>query len=374
MQFIKRKSESHFVKSLDSFIFVLVLLVITPGTVQGHRQVGQFDNPYHAFTLVAVHKGYSHGVLQQQSFPTVGLNISVPSDWRRALDAGSINEIARYLSPRQGQADLFLDNLIITLTKYRTNQTLSEITSKNLKDLSYLNRFHLITMDNATIDSKPVSNIVYSFVKNRNLFSGMQLGLLLGNSYLSFTYTAELGKYAEYLSTVKEILSSIKIDQSALTGEARVFESAKDGFSLVYPANWTRGPPDYLSSAITIYGPLENLSDNYFDNIRISVQNVSAGNTTEFSLHNNFKELVNNYTANLKNFKVLQMENQSLSGKSALSITYNFTANDKIEHKIKIISTINNNKLYSGVYDSTNRSFGPILDGILSSFKFTNSR
>lgn len=52
------------------------------------------------------------------------------------------------------------------------------------------------------------------------------------------------------------------------------------------------------------------------------------------------------------------------------SITYSFTGNDMIEHKLQIVASIKVSKIYTVIYDSTERSFDDyvyVLKNLLSS-------
>jgi hypothetical protein len=88
------------------------------------------------------------------------------------------------------------------------------------------------------------------------------------------------------------MISSIKI--SCEPGEANQsmtpFHDARVGFTFKYPANWTILRQGYLSSNVTIYPPLDNLTDNYFDNLRIYAVN----------LHGNKPSLEDTYRAGVR--------------------------------------------------------------------------
>ena len=62
-----------------------------------------------------------------------------------------------------------------------------------------------------------LTNFGIEYSSNRNQYMSTQVGLIVGSAYLTFTYNAELGKYAEYIPTIEKILTSVKVNDSALT-------------------------------------------------------------------------------------------------------------------------------------------------------------
>lgn len=167
----------------------------------------------------------------------------------------------------------------------------------------------------------------------------LQVALILGPSYLTFTYNSELGKFAEYLPTIENILSSIKIngslpDQGSLQQNSTYlyFNDDLNGIALNYPSDWTIVRDHYLSSIFAIYAPLNGSADYYYDNIRINVQNFSQPSIMKLTSNDHLTGLQNYFKNALKNFKLLQEQNLTISGIPSYSITYSFTGNDMIEH------------------------------------------
>ena len=245
--------------------------------------------------------------------------------------------------------------------------------------LQRLEDFELIENSfDPTISGINASKIVYSYTENKIPYMGMQLGVVLGPSYLTFTYNTERGKYAEYLPTINEILSSVKIMPKILNQDTNnstriAFENETEGIALDYPANWNKGPLNYLSSIFTIYAPLNNLTDFYYDNIRINVdsRNETLTNVTAKDIVEEYEKTFN---STLNNFKTLQKQESIISGNPAYGITFMFTGNDGQEHKLQRIVTIKDDKIYTIIYDSLSDTFDlhlPVLNQILSSLKLS---
>ena len=310
-----------------------------------------------------------------RNYPSIGLNISIPSDWNLSKTSQSINEISTHLSPIQSESDRFQENIVIQEGKYLNNLTLSEFSSAIMAGLQRLEDFQLIeNLVDYTISGNPASKIVYSYSWNRIPYMTMVVGLVLGSSYLTFTYNAELGRYAEYLPTIEKILSSIKIDPTILGQKTQnstlvSFEDEINGISLEYPTNWTKGSNNYLSSILTIFAPLDNLTDLYYDNIRINV-NFSNETQANVTAKDQIIEFEKSFNSTIFNFKTLEKQELTVSDNPSYSITYSFTGDDGAEHKLQRIASIKDNKVYTITYDSVSDTFDkylPVLNQLLSS-------
>jgi len=330
-------------------------------------------------TPIAIYKRYSAGSMQSHYYPAIGLNISVPNDWNLSQTTQSINEVATYLSPKQNPFDRFQENLMIKEGRYLQNVTPSRFMNTTLEGLKGLSHFRMIEReDNFTVSGLPANKIVYSYDQNRYPYMAMQLSAFAGPAYLTFTYNTELGKYAEYLPVIENTIASVKIDPHFLFPQIQnstsvAFGDKSTGVSVQYPQNWTRAFDHYLTSIFAIYAPLQNASDTYYDNIRIMTQDIRNPGQSNFTVQKHITDLENYFKANLKNFHLLQNESTSLSATPAYGITYSFTSNDMMKHKLQRIVSLKVNKIYTIIYDSTENSFDrylPIFKELLTSFKF----
>lgn len=318
-----------------------------------------------ALVQFPIHKGYSSGALISHLYPSVGLNISIPSDWIRSPNIQSINEIATYNTPFQDQADKFSENLVIKKGRYLSNLSSPAYSNATLAILEKLPNFQLQERnDGFTLSGFQANKFRYSYSSNRNQYMSTQVGLIVGSTYLTFTYKAELGKYAEYIPTIEKILTSVKLNSSALTEipENKTIDLVNDtiGISVKYPSNWMRAEGDYLGSILTLIAPLENPLDFYYDNIRIYSNQVNQTNFT--SLKNMVKNVEAKFGKTLKDFKVLSRANETVSKSPALTIVYTFTGNDGFQHKI-LRSTFmpKPTQIYYMIYDSTIDTFDKYL-------------
>ena len=106
-------------------------------------QICSSPNNCLGFVQFPLHKGYSSGDLVSHYYPSVGLNISIPSDWIQSPNIQSINEIATYNTPFQGQADKFSENLVIKKGRYLSNLSSPVYSNATLAGLEKLPNFQL---------------------------------------------------------------------------------------------------------------------------------------------------------------------------------------------------------------------------------------
>ena len=317
------------------------------------------------FVQFPLHKGYSSGALVSHYYPSVGLNISIPSDWIQSPNIQSINEIATYNTPFQGQADKFSENLVIKKGRYLSNLSSPAYSNATLAVLEKLPNFQLQERnDEFTLSGFQANKFRYSYSSNRNQYMSTQVGLIIGSAYITFTYNAELGKFAEYIPTIEKILTSVKLNDSALTeipeNKTIVLANNTIGISVKYPSNWMRADGNYLGSLVTLLAPLESPQDFYYDNIRIYSTQVNQTNFT--SLENMVKDVEAKFDKTLKDFKVLSRANETVSNSPAHTIVYTFTGNDGYQHKI-LRSTFmpKPTQIYHMIYDSTIDTFDKYL-------------
>ena len=169
---------------------------------------------------------------------------------------------------------------------------------------------------------------------------------------------------SEYIPTIEKILTSVKLNDSALTeipeNKTIALVNNTIGISVKYPSSWMRADGDYLDSIVTLLAPLESPLDFYYDNIRIYSRQVNQTNFT--SLENMVKDVDAKFDKTLKDFKVLSRTNETVSNSNALTIVYTFTGNDSYQHKI-LRSTFmpKPTHIYYMIYDSTIDTFDKYL-------------
>ena len=128
------------------------------------------------------------------------------------------------------------------------------------------------------------------------------------------------------------MLTPINHNQQDQNRRSIEYKDSENNLTLKYPSNWIAAQKGYLSSVLTIYAPLDDISDQYYDNIKVYVNNVTLQNVTLSQL----MEERENYLKTLDDFKVISNSNTTVSGNPAGKLIYTFTAkNGQETHKAK---------------------------------------
>ena len=165
------------------------------------------------------------------------------------------------------------------------------------------------------------------------------------------------------------MISSVKISSSLDGSEPKHLSSLHDaniGVSIQYPSSWTVAQKGYLSSNLTIYPPLDNLTDSYFDNLRIYVSDL---NGKKPSLESLYREAVTDMQLKLKNFTLIMSGHVNIGNLSGMGLVFKFPSGNTIHESLSIF-TQNKNRQYAITFETMPAKIGhyvPILYRILSS-------
>ena len=324
--------------------------------------------------VVAARDKYMPPSFVTYDFPSFGLQISIPSDWRKSQTPQFIDEIATFFTPLVPPGDNYHENLVIAGRIYSSPISVGQSLDASLKSLEKLNNVEVReTATDFMLGGHPSYRLVYSFEENGTQFWAMNLGTVSNSSSLTLIYIAEMGQYAEFIPVVKKIIDSVMLtpinpneqDQNRRSIE---YKDSENNLTLKYPSNWIAAQKGYLSSVLTIYAPLDDISDQYYDNIKVYVNNVTLQNVTLSQL----MEERENYLKTLDDFKVISNSNTTVSGNPAGKLIYTFTAkNGQETHKAEIISSAVGNKSFDIFLETTPEKFdaySPMMNDVVSSF------
>ena len=158
--------------------------------------------------------------------PKFGLTLTYPPDWtvdeiRNDPAAPSNNTIvAIFKSPKQGENDKYLENVIINVQGPRSDiASLETYTSNSLKAFNNMSDTIKITKQGKdTLAGLPGHQLLYTStgIPGLNLEKMQVFTVVNNNTAYVVTFGAEPAEYDKNIQDVEKMISSIKIDRDAL--------------------------------------------------------------------------------------------------------------------------------------------------------------
>lgn len=134
--------------------------------------------------------------------------VKYPEKWQTKT---SVNAVA-FLSPREGEHDLFQENVNLMLQDLSqqplTLERYTEITKKQIVD--NLGSSAIVSLKSTTLSGQPAQEFIYNMNYQGRVLKIKQVWFIKGTIAYLFTYTAEPNKYDKYLDISTEIINSFK--------------------------------------------------------------------------------------------------------------------------------------------------------------------
>ena len=155
-----------------------------------------------------------------------GITLTYPPNWtvdeiRKDPSVPSNNSIvAIFKSPKQGQNDKYLENVILNIQGPRSDiASLESYTENSLKAFNNMSNTIKITKSSKdTLSGMPAHQLIYTSTGIQGLtLQKMQVFTVVNNNtaYV-ITYGAEIPEYQKNLGDVQKMIDSIKIDDKAM--------------------------------------------------------------------------------------------------------------------------------------------------------------
>jgi eukaryotic-like serine/threonine-protein kinase len=158
--------------------------------------------------------------------PKFGLTLTYPPDWsvdelRNDPAAPSNNSIvAIFKSPKQGDNDKYLENVIINVQGPRSDiASLENYTANSVKAFNNMSDTIKITKQGKyTLAGLPGHQLLYTStgIPGLNLEKMQVFTVINNNSAYVVTFGAETAEYDKNIQDVEKMINSIKIDRDAL--------------------------------------------------------------------------------------------------------------------------------------------------------------
>ena len=302
-----------------------------------------------------------------------GIKLVYPSNWARVDVPQSVDRVVTFYAPPTGPPGSFLANLAISKGKYAQKMSTDEFIDWKISELKNSTDVKIIEADNKfNISGQPAFRVVYTFDIGGNQYRAMRIGVLVNSSFYVVTYIAEDSKFSDYEDVVNRMIKSLRIppETSSSSDQEYVYRDPKTEtkMTLKYPSTWILAQQGYSSSNITFYPPLDNVSDNYLDNLRIYINKLSNRN---ISLEIAYQALINALDRGLDQVNLTKTNYVNISNLSSIGVVYSYPV-DGIIHKFLSTVTIKEGNQYLIVFDTTPAKFNqylPILKKIVSSIR-----
>lgn len=139
------------------------------------------------------------------------LRIQYPRTWtKKEQSAGAL---VVFLSPKENSSDKFQESLGLVVRNLPVQilslDQMTELTLQHLK--RSITDFNLVSSNSINLANGPARQIVYTGKREGVNVKCMLVSTLKDNRMYVIVYTAETGKYPNFLSTVQQMLNSFRI-------------------------------------------------------------------------------------------------------------------------------------------------------------------
>jgi hypothetical protein len=148
--------------------------------------------------------------------PQHGIFMLFPSNWTFSTSGlPEFTQVAAFYAPLQNLSDPVPARFTITVMSYQQNVSLKEYTNATLSSLNETNQIKISSSGPITLAGRPGYQVVFSTlpgIGNPIPFEIMHSWTAVGNKVYVFQYSVDSSKFDSYLSTVKQILDSLRIE------------------------------------------------------------------------------------------------------------------------------------------------------------------
>jgi len=193
------------VSPLAIFLTTITLsIVISPANllsaVRANMSIGRFQN-------TSSFVNYQDAVL--------GIKFQYPENWKKIVHYSANNSRIEFISPLQSQLEIFPPSFLVGVSKTTSKLTLDGL-SKTILDKARQSMmdFNLLQSNSTEVGSIPAQQLIYTFKSSdpslQLQFQTMDILMIKSNWLYTFSYTESRAQYANYLSTIEQIVHSFE--------------------------------------------------------------------------------------------------------------------------------------------------------------------
>lgn len=145
-----------------------------------------------------------------------GFSLQYPGDWRLE-DPGQSGVIVSFFSPKEGDADKFIDNMNLTITDLAseapmTTDQLADLWLEQSKSAFPAGNFNLVSSDPVTIAGLEGRKSIYTLKLDNVMAKGVGTMMIKDNKAYIVTFITEEANFDRFLPNLDLVLNSLTIN------------------------------------------------------------------------------------------------------------------------------------------------------------------
>jgi len=195
------------VSSLAIFVIPLMLSIVLffpsnmLSAVKANTSIGSYQNT-------------SNFVSYQDA--TLGIKFQYPEDWKKIVHYSANNSRIEFISTLQSQFEIFPPSFVVSVSNTTSNLTLDRISKAIIdKGRQSMTDFNLLQSNITEVGSIPAQKLIYTFISSdpslQLHFQTMDILTIKTNRLYTISYTESRAQYANFLSTIDQIVHSFEI-------------------------------------------------------------------------------------------------------------------------------------------------------------------
>ena len=167
-----------------------------------------------ANTSIGRYQNTSNFVSYQDA--TLGIKFQYPENWKKILHYSANNSRIEFISPLQSQFEIFPPSFVVSVSNTTDNLTLDRLSKTVIeKGRQSMMDFNLLQSNITEVGGSPAQKLIYTFISSdpslQLHFQTMDILIIKSNRLYTISYTESREQYANFLSTIDQIVHSFEI-------------------------------------------------------------------------------------------------------------------------------------------------------------------
>jgi len=147
---------------------------------------------------------------------TLGIKFQYPENWKKILHYSANNSRIEFISPLQSQFEIFPPSFVVSVSNTTDNLTLDRLSKTVIeKGRQSMMDFNLLQSNITEVGGIPAQKLIYTFISSdpslQLHFQTMDILIIKSDRLYTISYTESRAQYANFLSTIDQIVHSFEI-------------------------------------------------------------------------------------------------------------------------------------------------------------------